>query len=34
VNRFRHDPMRYLAVEHSVEPGRAHATDYTHEIMG
>jgi hypothetical protein len=33
VDRYRHDPVRYLAVNHSIEPGRAKATDYTHEIM-
>jgi hypothetical protein len=33
VERYRHDPVRYLAVKHSVEPGRARATDYTHQIM-
>jgi hypothetical protein len=33
VNRYRNDPVRYLAVKHSIEPGRARATDYTHEIM-
>ena len=25
VDRFRNDPVKYLAVSHSVEPGRAHA---------
>lgn len=34
VDRFSDDPVRHLAVKHSVEPGRARATDYTHEIMG
>jgi hypothetical protein len=33
VNRFRGDETRSLAVTHSVEPGRARATDYTNEIM-
>lgn len=32
--RFADDPVRYLAVKHSTEPGRARATDYTHQIMG
>ena len=34
VARFENDPVRYLAVKHSIEPGRALATDYTHKIMG
>jgi hypothetical protein len=34
VARFTHDPVRYLAVKHSTEPGRARAADYTHQIMG
>ena len=34
VGRFENDPVRHLAVKHSVEPGRALATDYTHKIMG
>ena len=34
VNRFKSDPTRHLAVKHSVEPGRAHAIDYTDKIMG
>jgi hypothetical protein len=28
VDRFRMDPVKYLAVAHSVEPGRAHADNY------
>lgn len=28
VDRFRTDPVKYLAVSHSVEPGRAHAGQY------
>lgn len=34
VARFTNDPVRHLAVKHSTEPGRARATDYTHQIMG
>jgi hypothetical protein len=34
VARFEDDPVRHLAVKHSVEPGRALATDYTNKIMG
>ena len=34
VARFEADPVRYLAVKHSIEPGRALATDYTNKIMG
>ena len=34
VARFEDDPVRHLAVKHSIEPGRALATDYTHKIMG
>jgi hypothetical protein len=34
VTRFENDPVRHLAVKHSIEPGRALATDYTHKIMG
>jgi hypothetical protein len=34
VARFQHDPIRYLAVGHSVERGRARASEYTDEIMG
>lgn len=34
VARFENDPVRYLAVKHSIEPGRARATDYTSKIMG
>lgn len=33
AERFRHDPVRYLAVEHSVEPGRERASDYTHRMV-
>lgn len=33
VDRFRADPVRHLAVKHSLEPGRARATDYTHRMM-
>jgi hypothetical protein len=32
VERFSHDPVRYLAVKHSREPGRARATDYAHRM--
>ena len=28
VDRFRNDPVKYLAVNHSIEPGRAHADHY------
>jgi hypothetical protein len=28
VDRFRNDPVKYLAVSHSVEPGRARADQY------
>jgi hypothetical protein len=28
IDRFRHDPVKYMAVSHSVEPGRAHADHY------
>jgi len=34
VARYGNDPVRHLAVKHSIEPGRARATDYTHKIMG
>jgi hypothetical protein len=34
VNRYKHDPIRYLAVKDSVAPGRARAIDYYHEMMG
>ena len=34
VARYENDPARHLAVKHSIEPGRARATDYTHKIMG
>jgi hypothetical protein len=34
VARYEDDPVRHLAVKHSIEPGRARATDYTHQIMG
>jgi len=34
VARFEDDPVRHLALKHSIEPGRARATDYTHKIMG
>ena len=34
VARYEDDPVRHLAVKHSIEPGRARATDYTHKIMG
>src|SRR5690606_6153910 len=33
VARFRHDPIRHLAVRHSIEPGRERAGDYTHRMM-
>jgi hypothetical protein len=33
VERFRGDPVRHLAVTHSLEPGRARATDYTHRMI-
>ena len=28
VARFANDPVKHLAVSHSVEPGRAHADQY------
>jgi hypothetical protein len=28
VDRFRHDPVKHLAVAHSAEPGRAPADKY------
>ena len=28
VDRYRHDPVRYMAVSHSVEPGRAQTDQY------
>jgi hypothetical protein len=34
VARYEDDPVRHLAVKHSIEPGRARATDYTRKIMG
>ena len=33
VPRFRGDAVRHLAVAHSVEAGRALASDYTHRMM-
>ena len=33
VSRFSADPIRRLALEHSLEPGRQLATDYTHRMM-
>jgi len=34
VDRFKNDPVRYLAVKDSVVPGRARATDYYDQMMG
>lgn len=34
VDRFKHDPVRYLAVRDSIVPGRARAADYYNEMMG
>jgi hypothetical protein len=34
VARFQGDPIRYLAVSHSVLRGRARASDYNDQIMG
>jgi hypothetical protein len=33
VKRFRDDPVRHLAVSHSIEPGRALAATYAQEMM-
>lgn len=33
VKRFRNDPVRHLAVQHSTEPGRSLALNYTQEMM-
>jgi hypothetical protein len=32
VDRFKDDPIKYLAVKDSVLPGRARATEYYEEI--
>ena len=34
VDRFKNDPVKYLAVKDSVVPGRARATDYYDQMMG
>jgi hypothetical protein len=34
VERFRDDPVKYLAVKDSIAPGRARAIDYYGEMMG
>ena len=34
VDRFRHDPVKFLAVKDSVVPGRARAADYYNQMMG
>jgi hypothetical protein len=34
VDRFKDDPIRYLAVKDSVAPGRARAIDYYNQMMG
>jgi hypothetical protein len=34
VNRFKGDPIRYLAVNDSIVPGRARAVDYYNQMMG
>ena len=33
VEGFRVDPVQRLAIEHSVEPGRERASDYTHRMV-
>ena len=33
VERFRADPVRFLAVKHSIEAGRSLASDYTHRMV-
>lgn len=33
VERYSADPIRHLAVRHSIEPGRARAADYTHRMV-
>lgn len=33
VERFSGDPIRYLAVKHSVEPGRERAAEYTQRMI-
>jgi len=34
VERFKHDPVKFLAVKDSVVPGRARAADYYSQMMG
>jgi hypothetical protein len=34
LKRYKSDPVRYLAVKHSAEPGRQRAADYTSRMMG
>jgi hypothetical protein len=33
VERFSGDPIRYLAVKHSVEPGRERAAEYIQRMI-
>lgn len=33
VNRFKNDPVKHLAVAHSIEPGRGRAAEYTREML-